>query len=70
MEPPVAAESPPEAGTDMVLVKNFDLPDAAPARMSRDAFQQSFEPNGFVLVDDDGKPLKPKTKTPAGGASA
>lgn len=62
-------ESPPEAPTDMVLVKNFKLPDAAPARMTRESFELSFEGNGFELVDDDGKPLKGKAK-PAGGASS
>lgn len=65
-------ESPPESPTDLVLVKNSEIsPDAAPARMTRESFELSFEKQGFVIVDDDGKPLKKsKPAGASGGASA
>jgi hypothetical protein len=71
-EHPVAdpkVTDPPESPTDLVLVKNSEIsPDAPPARMTREAWELSFKDKGFVLVDDDGKPLA-KTKA-SGGASA
>lgn len=64
------AESPPvESPDDLIYIKNFSLPDTAPARQTRAAFDAHFKAAGFQIVDADGRELA-TTKAKAGGVPA
>lgn len=51
---------------DMVQIRNPGLPPADPATVSREAFEQHFAAQGFVIVNDNGDPMPeaPAAKLP------
>lgn len=57
---------------DMVFVRPANEPDTAPGRVARELFESHFKALGFVVVDDDNKPVKDAAKSaakPEGGAA-